>query len=469
MQTQAPNRTRVTVAALFALSCIGLTIFVWLSFGGSIPFAPKGYEVEILFPNASNLNAGSDVRLAGVNVGKVVAISHRRLSTEATIELQSRFAPLPSDALAIVRNKTLLGESYIELSPGTAGARPIPDGGLLSSHNVEQIQTIDQVLGFFDPGTRARFKQFMREFAAALAGRGTDINDALGNLAPTAQDIADVSRTLDIQRDSLGILLHDGSGVLQALGGREAALQELVTAGNQVLAVTAARNQELTGTVDALPPFLSDLRTTMTIAGDAALQAGPTLQALLPAAPLLSPALNSLGALAPQLRSTLRDLSPVLSALGPAVPALDRVISTVTPFSRAISAAGVQLDPILSVVQLYRQELVSLFANVGDGMQASLPTADGTLLHYVRGIDVITNEDAFGWAYRPGTNRYNPYIKPGGVTNLVHGLQAFDCANTSNPVPIPVIGTGGPPPCKVQGPWTSQGLTLDFPHVQPAR
>lgn len=469
MQTQSPNRTRVTVAALFALSCVGLTIFAWLSFGGNLPFAPRGYELRILFPNASNLAVGGDVRLAGVNVGRVVAISHRQLSTEATIELQPRFAPLPSDALAVIRNKTLLGETYIGLTPGTAAAPKIPDGGLLSSRNVEPIQTIDQVLGAFDARTRARFRQFMREFALGLGGRGTNLNDALGNLDPTAQQIATVSQILDRQRAAIGTVLHDGSGVLQSLSQRQEDLRSLVSAGDQVLSMTASRNRAVTDVVDALPGFLSDLQRTMNVAGAAAVQGGPTLHALLPAAPLLSPALDALGALAPQLRSTLSQLGPVITALGPALPALDRMIARARPFSIAAAAAGRQIDPMLAVVSLYRRELVALFANVGDGMQASLPTAGGPPRHYVRGIDVITNEDPFGYAYRPGSNRYNPYVAPGGVRNLIHSLDALDCRNTVNPVPIPVIGTGGPPPCRVQGPWTFDGLTADYPHVRAAR
>ena len=468
MQTHAPKRSSIVVAALFALSCVGLTIFVWLSFGGSIPFAAKGYELRILFPDASNLQAGGDVRLAGVDVGKVVSISHRALSTEATIELDQRFAPLPSDALAIIRNKTLLGETYIELSPGTRSARPIPDGGLLSSHNVEQIQTIDQVLGAFDARTRTQFKLFMQEFAAGLRHRGENINDALGNLAPTAEDLGTVSRILDQQRASVATLLHDGSGVLQALGERQAALRGIVTAGDQVMATTAARNAALTGTVNALPPFLAEVRATMAATATAAGQAGPTLRALLPAAPLLAPALYSLHALAPQLQRTLQGLSPVLTALGPALPALDRVIARARPFANVIGAAGRQLDPILQVVSLYRNELVSLFANVGDATEASLPSSQGPL-HYVRGVDVITNEDPFGYSYRPATNRFNPYIKPGGVRKLISGLDAFDCRNTSDPTPIPVFGTGGPPPCHAQGPWIFQGLSRDYPHVQAAR
>jgi phospholipid/cholesterol/gamma-HCH transport system substrate-binding protein len=469
MQTQAPNRAHVMVAALFALSCVVLTIFVWLSFGGSVPFAPQGYELRILFPNASNLYPGADVRIAGVNVGKVVSIKPRELSTEATIELQRRYAPLPSDALAMIRNKTLLGETYVELSPGTANARKLPDDALLSSQNVQQIQTIDEVLDAFNAPTRAKLQQFLVELSAGLKGQGESINDALGNLAPTAQEISQVSNILDQQRAGLSVLLHDGSAVIQQVGDRQANLQQIVTAGNEVLATTAARNQALTGTVDALPPFLSDLRATMASADSAALQGGPTLKALLPAAPLIAPALDALNRTAPQLRSTLERLAPVLSQLKPSLPALDRVLTEVKPFSKAVTAAGAQLDPMLSVISLYRNELVSAFSNIGDAFEGSYPSASGPALHYVRGIDVIMNEDAFGWSYRPGSNRYNPYVAPGGVSNLSSVLHAFDCYNTKNPTPIPVLGTGSAPPCVLQGPWRFQGLTQDYPHVQANR
>jgi phospholipid/cholesterol/gamma-HCH transport system substrate-binding protein len=365
----------------------------------------------------------------------------------------------------MIRNKTLLGETYIELTPGTSTARKLPDDALLSTQNVAQIQTIDEVLDAFNAPTRAKLQQFLVEMAAGLKGQGESINDALGNLTPTAQEIGEVSNILSQQRASFAVLLHDGSGVLQQLGDREADVRGIVTAGDQVLTVTAARNHSLTSTVDAMPAFLSDLRTTMTDADSAALQGGPTIKALLPAAPLIAPALDSLNGIAPQLRSTLEKLGPVLTELKPSLPALDRVLTDVKPFSNVLAAAGRQIDPMLAVISLYRNELVSAFSNVGDAMEGSYPSASGPALHYVRGIDVILNEDAFGWAYRPGSNRYNPYVAPGGVTNLSSVLHAFDCYNTSNPTPIPVLSTSGAPPCILQGPWKFQGLSQDFPHV----
>ena len=73
MQTGSPPISRVITMVLFALSCLGLLLFLWVSFGGTIPLAAQGYRVNVSFPNAQDLASQSDVRIAGVSVGKVVS------------------------------------------------------------------------------------------------------------------------------------------------------------------------------------------------------------------------------------------------------------------------------------------------------------------------------------------------------------------------------------------------------------
>ena len=71
MQTSTPSFSRVLVMVVFALSCFGLLLFLWLSFGGPIPLKPKGYRVQVGFPEATQLGLEADVRVAGVSVGKL--------------------------------------------------------------------------------------------------------------------------------------------------------------------------------------------------------------------------------------------------------------------------------------------------------------------------------------------------------------------------------------------------------------
>ena len=105
---------------LFALSCLALVLFLWFSFGGTIPLKPEGYRVLVSFPSADELGTQADVRIAGVNVGKVVSksLDSQASRTIATLELESKFAPIHQDARAILRQKTIAGETYVEITPG---------------------------------------------------------------------------------------------------------------------------------------------------------------------------------------------------------------------------------------------------------------------------------------------------------------------------------------------------------------
>ena len=154
MDTGSPSVTKILTMVLFALSVIGLTLFLWLSFGGTIPLTPRGYEFRVSFTNASQLADQADVRIAGVSVGKVIGKTldpeHNR--TMVTIQMNNKFAPIHKDAQAILRTKTIAGEIYVQLTPGhRRTARRSPDGGLLSRGQVANAVQLDQIFNALDP------------------------------------------------------------------------------------------------------------------------------------------------------------------------------------------------------------------------------------------------------------------------------------------------------------------------------
>src|SRR5215212_3618672 len=115
MATTPPTITRLLIAIGFALSCFGLLLFLWATFGGPVPLKPEGYRVEVPFSEATQLAQESDVRIHNVSVGKVKSIDladsgpNRDLAV-ATLELDTPYAPIPVDTRAMLRQKTLLGE-----------------------------------------------------------------------------------------------------------------------------------------------------------------------------------------------------------------------------------------------------------------------------------------------------------------------------------------------------------------------
>src|SRR3954467_15921825 len=155
MVTQAPRRNAIAVAAMFILSSVALTLFVWHSLGGALPLKPKGYRIHALFTNASQLEPNAAVRIAGVDVGRVVKVQPASLRTDATIELHPEYAPLRSDARAILRQQTLLRETSVALTARSPGARNRREGAPLRTRQSARTQPLDRVLGMLDDRTRS--------------------------------------------------------------------------------------------------------------------------------------------------------------------------------------------------------------------------------------------------------------------------------------------------------------------------
>ncbi len=63
VKTSGATRPQLLAMVIFAFSCFGLLLFLWLSFGGSIPLKPKGYRFHVAFPEATTLAEEADVRV----------------------------------------------------------------------------------------------------------------------------------------------------------------------------------------------------------------------------------------------------------------------------------------------------------------------------------------------------------------------------------------------------------------------
>ena len=96
MNRQVPTLGKLLTMVIFALSCFGLTLFMWLQFGGAVPFKAEGYCISTTFPEATQLSVEADIRIAGVAVGRVKKVTPGLDGRSvAVLEVRRRFAPLP--------------------------------------------------------------------------------------------------------------------------------------------------------------------------------------------------------------------------------------------------------------------------------------------------------------------------------------------------------------------------------------
>ena len=350
METSAPSIPKILTMVLFALSCVGLLLFLWLSFGGKVPFNPQGYQVRISFTNAGELATQADVRIAGVSVGKVVSksLDPKGNRTIATIELDNQYAPLRKDARAILRTKTIIGETYVEITPGSPHAPPIPDGGLLSRTNVQNDVQLSDIYDAFDAPTRKAFQQWQQQFAVALKGNDQNLNDTLGNLPTFAADATDILRVLDVEHNAVQNLVRNGSTVFAALSKDQTALRGLITSAHTTFTTTAQNNNFIAQTFHVFPTFLDETKATMARLQSFSTDTDPLIKALLPVAHDLGPTLHSVKVLSPDLEHFFVNLGPLITAAKTGLPAYRDVIKGATPLLGSLGPFLEQLNPILA-------------------------------------------------------------------------------------------------------------------------
>jgi len=458
MTKQAPTLGRLATMIAFALSCFGLLLFMWMTFGGAIPLGPKGYRVSVDFGEATQLAEQADVRISGVPVGRVVRIGESGSGgIRAELEVDSRYAPLPRDVRATLRQKTLLGETYVELTPGTKARGTIAEGGRIPIGQVQETVELDEVLRAFDAPTRRDLRTLLDGLARGTEGRGDELSDAIGSTPPFAEAAAGVLAVLSTEREAVATLVHDAGVTFGALGRRRAETRALIRNGERVLRTTAARDEELERTITILPTFLRELRGTLRVAQATSADAAPVLDALKPAAPLVAPVLRDTTALLPGLNGLLRDLDPALDAAREGLPAASRTVDSAREAMAILHTTARDLRPIVDFLGVYKREVMGGFINVAASTQDTFrqPGAERAL-HYLRVLIPVSNEGRVDAPRRLPTNRHNAYLKPGGLARLGEGLESFHCGHLGNPATAPPTGSA-PRECREQRPWSFEG------------
>jgi phospholipid/cholesterol/gamma-HCH transport system substrate-binding protein len=278
-----------------------------------------GYEVRAIFDNAAYAVPGEVVRVAGVDVGTITALDvayERKAAVTFSIDTAG-FSPFHKDAHCTIRPQSLIGEKYVECTPGSSGQPlldKVPDGQpgegkhLLPLAQTSSPVDVDLINDIMRLPYRQRFAIVLNEFGTALAGRGNDLNEAIHRANPALRETDKVLAILAKQNSVLANLAVQSDAVLAPLADKRRRLAHFIVAANQTGTATAERAADIERTFQRFPAFLRELR--------------PTLQ--------------ELGTFSDQM-------TPVLADLHRAAPDLNRFITHLGPFSRAATTSVVSL------------------------------------------------------------------------------------------------------------------------------
>ena len=458
-------RERGPSAFAVGIAVIVLAIVVtYLGFSKDVPFINTPYEIKAAFRDTSGINAGSPVRIAGVEVGEVTGVEQTRpgaRSATLTLAIRDNGLPIYDDATAKIRPRIFLeGNFFVELTPGTARAGELDDGATLAVDRTGSPVQLDQVLSALKSDTRNDLRQIFLEIGKAQdAGGARAFSESLRYQPAAYRFTAIVAEALLGKRPSdLGDFVRDAGATAAAIN-QPRRLGALISDFNATAGALAAREDALASAIGELPRTLR----AATLAFDALNGAFPDVQRFArdarPGVRSLGPTVDATLPLIRQLRGLVQE-----SELG----AFARNLRSATPPLAQVAKTGV------SVLGRLR-ELSSCANNVlvpfGDDKleDKAFPTKGPVYQDLAKFLPNLAGESR-------SFDANGPYFKAqgaGGAETLNIGNGLFGT------VAEPIVGNNPPPirqrpplepgvPCETQQPPDLRSIPKGPPPSVPA-
>lgn len=242
-----------------AVGIVGLLIIAavaWLAFNAnSLPLVGGGTGYTAFFTEAAGLQPGNEVRVAGVTVGKVTAVSLAGAQVKVTFEVNNAW--VGDQTTAAIDIKTILGSKYLALDPLGAAPQdpstPIPASRTTSPYDV--TQAFNQLSTVFQRLNTAQLAKSLGAISRDFANTPPVVHQALTGLASLSEVIAS-------QNAQIASLLQGSDRLTGTIAGEDSEFQTLINDGDLLLAELERQQQAigslLTGT-EALATQLSGL------------------------------------------------------------------------------------------------------------------------------------------------------------------------------------------------------------------
>lgn len=311
--------------ALLVIAAAGVIVLSGASSGASDP-----YQVRAIFDDAAFAVPGEEVRVAGAPVGTIASLgvtdrsglgssgscTHPGRGCKAAVTLEidtSGFIPFHANAFCAIRPQSLIGEKYVDCSPGTASTRTLhriatgPGAGtyLLPVTNTRSPVDTDIVQDIYREPVRQELAIVINELGTALAARGSDLNAVIHRANPALGYTDQVFQILARQNRQLAQLATDSATVLSPLARDRRQIAGFVVQANRTSVASAARATDLARSVQLLPEFLRQLRPLMADLGNLADQGTPVMASLNQSAAALARQYTNLAPFAGAARGAL--------------------------------------------------------------------------------------------------------------------------------------------------------------------
>jgi phospholipid/cholesterol/gamma-HCH transport system substrate-binding protein len=397
------------------------TIGPYLAFTKHVPFTSYGYEVNATFTNSANIALNSPVRIAGVEVGKVISTSRDGDATKVTFTVDGAGRPIHEDAFASIRPRIFLeGNFFVELDPGSPSAPEMDSGGTIPVSHTSTAVQLDEVLTALQSPVRADLSQLLESYGKALTHRPTAAEDL--TQLPEVKGVTGAG-ALNNSFKYGGEAGRYGAQVANALLGTEQRdLSRLVAGAGRSFDAFAASQSDLQGLIDNFNVFTGAL-------ADQSANLSTTIHLLAPTLRVADTSLVSLNRALPPLRAYAIELTPAVVALPGLISASKPWLAQVRPLLSGKEGGG--------VAKLLQEATPGLAGAAQAGKETALPQLNQLSLCTTK-VLVPTGNEVINDQFSTGGPNYREFLY--NLVNFAGAAQNFD----GNSPYLRAQGGGGP-------------------------
>ncbi|MEW2355245.1 MCE family protein [Spirillospora sp. NPDC029432] len=241
--------------ALLAVAVLATVLVVLLR-------EPEHKRVTAYFSRTVGLYAGADVRILGIQVGKVTKVTPVGGAVRVELEYEAKYK-VPATAQAVIVNQTLVADRYIQLTPVYKGGPVMPNGQTLEINRTAVPVEVDEVGGGLNDLSKAlgpeganadgALSRLLQVGANTLQGQGTDMR----------QTIADTSKmlsTLSADRGDVAKTIENLRVITDTMKANDQQIRSFTTNLNGVSGQLAGEKEELSAALNSLGPTLRNVQ-----------------------------------------------------------------------------------------------------------------------------------------------------------------------------------------------------------------
>jgi ABC-type transporter Mla subunit MlaD len=444
------------IALLFILI---FTLGPYLAFTKHIPFTGYGYQLNATFANSANISVNSPVRIAGVDVGKVLEARSEGDNSVVTFTVEGKGRPIHDDAYAQIRPRIFLeGNFFVDLDPGSPSAPEMESGSTIPVSRTSISVQLDEVLAALQSPVRADLSRLLESYGESLMSKPTPaedadqapevhgksgaegLNGALRYGGDAGRYAAQVTNAfLGTEPGDLSRLVAGTGRTFAAFAHNERDLQDLIVNFEVFTGALAAQSANLSITFQRFAPALRTARTSL-------VSLNRTLPPLRAWAIEMEQPTSELPDLIAASKPWLAQARPLLS--GRELGGVARMLRVATPgLAGAAQAGKVSTIPQINRLSLCTTRVLAPTAEQTVGGPFS--TGGPSYREFLYGLANLS-----GWGQNFDGNGYYARVQPGGGEQLVTGPNPLGNLSTDKVVWAHTVETpagtqprlGGRPP-----------------------